>query len=655
MSKQYDASDIDVLKGLEPVKLRPGMYTRTTDPTHIVQEVIDNAADEALGGHARDITVTVHPDKSISVEDDGRGIPVDLHPTEGVPAVQVIFTVLHSGGKFKKGEGGSYQFSGGLHGVGVSVTNALSTRLEVDVKRAGATHRIVFADGEVIEPLVRTGDCGPRTHGTRVRVWPDPKYFDASDVSVPQLERLLRSKAVLLPGVTVTLIVEKGTDNVVKTWKYENGLADYLNELIGDDEAVCPVFSGEKYVKESGDDFTAGEGAAWAFSWVSDGSGMGESYVNLIPTPLGGTHEGGLRAGVFEAVKAFVDHHALLPRGVKLQPEDVWARVRYVLSGRLLDPAFQGQTKDKLTSREAFKLVSSMVKDPLEIWLNSHVEAGKAIAELAVKQALARQKSAQKVEKKKSSGVAVLPGKLTDCESDDVAKREIYLVEGDSAGGSAKLARNRETQAILPLRGKIKNTFEVGRDQLFSNNEVHDISVAVGIDPHGLDDTIPWDQLRYDKVIIMSDADVDGSHIQCLLLTLFYTHFPQLLLRGHVYVAQPPLFKVDVAAGGKNRPARKFYALDETERDGILERLANEGVKDTAITIGRFKGLGEMNPDQLRETTMQEETRRLVQFRHTPEELAQCRALFTLLMGKEESGERKSWMAAKGGTVDADI
>lgn len=652
--QNYDESSVRVLKGLEPVKERPGMYTRTTDPTHICQEVIDNAADEALGGFARKIAVTVHLDGSLTVEDDGRGIPVGLHPQEGVPVVELVFTRLHAGGKFNKKDGGAYAFSGGLHGVGVSVTNALSTRLEVEVKREGGVHKLVFAAGDVIEPLARIGDCGPRTSGTRVRVWPDGKYFESPRYSMPELERLLRAKAVLLPGVAVTLTIERPSGDEVKVWQYPEGLKSYLSELCGDDEPVAPLFSGEAYIGDDHEQFARGEGVQWAMAWFEDGA-SGESYVNLIPTPSGGTHEAGLRAGVFEAVKSFIDHHNLLPRGVKLMAEDVWSRVRFVLSARVLDPQFQGQTKDKLTSRDALKLISSLARDPVELWLNQHVEAGKRIAELAIRQAQSRLKSVKKVEKKKGSGVAVLPGKLTDCESEDIERNELFLVEGDSAGGSAKLARDKEYQAILPLRGKVLNSWETDKDQLFSNAEIHDISVAIGVDPHGVDDTPDLSSLRYGKIAILSDADVDGSHIQVLLLTLFFRHFPKLIEQGHIYIAQPPLFRVDVPGQGKNRPPRKLYALDESEMTAILDRLRSEGVKESAWSISRFKGLGEMNPEQLKDTTMNPDTRRLSRVQVRPGALAATRDMFIMLMGKGEASSRRSWMEAKGNEAEVDI
>lgn len=654
--KQYDESSFRVLKGLEPVRERPGMYTRTDSPTHIIQEVIDNAADEALAGFARKIHVTLHLDGSVTVADDGRGIPVGLHPEEGVPVVVLAYTRLHAGGKFDKREGNSaYAFSGGLHGVGVSVTNALSTRIEVEVKRDGKIHRIDFTDGgENIGEVRIEGDCGRQT-GTRVRVWPDPKYFESPRVPMNELERLLRSKAVLLSGVAVRLDIEQTTGPVLtKTWSYPEGLAGYLKELAGDVESVAPIFTGEKYAGKDDASFASGEGAAWALAWF-ESAVPSESYVNLIPTVNGGTHESGLRAGVFEALKSFIDHHTLLPRGVKLQQEDVCGKMSFVLSARLLDPQFQGQVKEKLNSREAVKLVSAQLRDPFEIWLNNHVEAGKAIAELSIKQALARQKSAQKVEKKKTSGVAVLPGKLSDCESEDIADNELFLVEGDSAGGSAKMARNKETQAILPLRGKVQNAWEIDPDRLLANAEIHDIAVALGVDAHRADSNPDLSGLRYGKVVIMSDADVDGAHIQTLLLTLFFRHFPKLIERGHVYVAQPPLYRVDVPAQGKKRPARRLYALDEGELTAIRDRLAQEGFKPEAIEIGRFKGLGEMNPDQLRETTMDPATRRVLPVHVRPEALEDTLRMFTLLMGKGEASGRRAWMEEKGDSVEADI
>ena len=654
---RYEESSIRVLKGLQPVRERPGMYTRTSDPTHIIAEVIDNAADEALSGHAARIDVRVHADHSVSVDDDGRGIPVGLHPEENVATVELVFTRLHAGGKFDKRDGqGAYAFSGGLHGVGVSVTNALSRRLEVEVRRDGKVYRIAFAGGDVEQKLKAVGTVGTRVSGTTVRVWPDPKYFDAPQVVVAELERLLRAKAVLLPGVKVTLHVEKGKDVRSRTWAYPKGLEGYLEELGGGASPVAPIFSGERYAgkPKEGDTFAEGEGAAWALAWYEEGGTEGESYVNLIPTAAGGTHEAGLRSALFEAVKSFVDHHGLLPRGARLSTEDVSAKLHFVLSARILDPQFQGQVKEKLTSRDALKLVAQVVRDPFEVWLNAHVEFGRRIADLAIQQALTRIKAAQKVEKKKGSGVAVLPGKLTDCESDDVSRREVFLVEGDSAGGSAKLARDKQYQAILPLRGKVLNTFEVERDRLFANTEIHDIAVAIGVDPHRDAGSADLRGLRYARIVIMADADVDGSHIKVLLLTLFFRHFPALIAGGHIHVANPPLYRVDVPASGK-RPARKLYALDDAELAAIEDRLTVEGVRRNAWSVGRFKGLGEMNPEQLWETTMNPETRRVVPVTVAPDQADEAMRIFAKLMGKAEAASRREWMEQYGNAVEVDI
>ncbi|WP_434778866.1 DNA topoisomerase IV subunit B [Neisseria sp. Ec49-e6-T10] len=655
MTNNYDEQSVRVLKGLEPVKERPGMYTRTEDPTHICQEAIDNAADEALGGFAKNIQVTIHLDGSLSVSDDGRGIPVGLHPTEHLPVAELVFTRLHAGGKFNKKDGGAYAFSGGLHGVGVSVTNALSTRLEVTIKRDGGIWHMAFAAGEVVEPLHQIGKCPVKETGTTVHVWPDAHYFESPKYSIPELERLLRAKAVLLQGAQFTLIQEDPEHNREKTWHYPNGLKSYLLELCANDAPIVPILEIQNYIGKDNEQFSEGEGAHFALTWLEEGATMGESYVNLIPTPSGGTHEAGLRQAVFTAMNHFMSHHGLLPRGVKIQTDDIFSHVRFVLSARLLDPQFQGQTKDKLTNRDALRLVAHIGTDPIELWLNQNTEAGKKIAELAIKQAQRRLNSAKKVEKKKGSSVAVLPGKLTDCESEDIRENELFLVEGDSAGGSAKLARDKFTQAILPLRGKVLNSFEVHQDQLFSNAEIHDISVAIGVDPHKPNDTVDLSGLRYGKIAILSDADVDGAHIQVLLLTLFFKHFPQLIKAGHIYVAQPPLFRVDVNAQGKNKPARKIYALDEQELDAILERLKKENIKETAMSISRFKGLGEMNPDQLKDTTMNPDTRRLLQVRIPEEALTDTKNTFVMLMGKGEASSRRAWMELRGNDVLADI
>jgi topoisomerase IV subunit B len=656
---QYSESSIKVLKGLEPVKQRPGMYTRTDNPLHMIQEVIDNASDEALGGHGHHIVVTMHTDGSVSVEDDGRGIPVGMHPEEKRPVVELVFTQLHAGGKFEKGSGGAYAFSGGLHGVGVSVTNALSKRMEVTVWRDKQISTLAFEAGFVVEPLkTKIAPMGDRPNGTRVRAWPDGKYFDSAQIPMAELQRLLRSKAVLLPGVKVTLIQEKGGEP--QTWLYTQGLKGYLDEAMaqsGHSPVVIPAFDGEHFAdpnRAGEDSFAEGEGASWVVAWTEEGAPVRESYVNLIPTPAGGTHESGLRDGLFNAVKSFIDIHALQPKGVKLMPEDVFARASFVLSAKVLDPQFQGQIKERLNSRDAVRLVSGFVKSALDLWLNQHVDYGRKLAELVIKQAQARTRAGQKVEKKKSSGVAVLPGKLTDCESEDIAMNEIFLVEGDSAGGSAKMGRNKEYQAILPLRGKVLNTWEAERDRLFANNEVHDIAVAIGVDPHGNNDEPDMSNLRYGKICILSDADVDGAHIQVLLLTLFYKHFPKLMERGHVYIARPPLFRVDAPARGK-KPAQKLYALDEGELKAIEDKLRKEGLREGSWQISRFKGLGEMNAEQLWDTTLNPDTRRLLPV--TEGALGEVETVKTMdmLMGKSESGARKTWLEERGNEVEADI
>jgi topoisomerase-4 subunit B len=651
---RYDEQSIKVLKGLEPVRARPGMYTRTDSPMHIVQEMIDNAADEALAGFARRVSVTLHKDGSVSVEDDGRGIPVGPHPVEKASTLEVVFTRLHAGGKFDKKGGGAYAFSGGLHGVGVSVTNALSKRLEVRVKRDGAVYEIAFEGGEVASKLKKTGTAPPRAAGTWVRAWPDPKYFDTVKIRREDLEMVLRAKAVLLPGLRVTLADEASKQE--REWRYEGGLSAYLQErLDGADGYVSPIFAGESYCGPGDTQYAEGEGAAWAIAWAEAG-GEGESFVNLIPTVLGGTHEAGLRNAVYESIKEFCEHHELLTRGVSLQSEDAWKPLKYLLSARILDPQFQGQTKERLSSRESVKLVASRVKDPLDAWLNQNVEDGKRIAQLAIAAAVSRQKAGKVVEKRRGSGVAILPGKLTDCESQDMTRNEVFLVEGDSAGGSAKQGRDRQYQAILPLKGKVLNTFEVDAKELYANAEVHDIAVALGIDPHGIDapDSV-LEGLRYGKVIIMADADVDGAHIQTLLLTLFYRHFPKLIELGHVFVAQAPLYSIRVAPHAKVKSERRLYALDEAEREQILAKVRDEGVKDTQIHIGRFKGLGEMNPEQLRETTMHPDTRRLIEMRLAPGERDKAQDIFKLLMAKGEAAGRRAWMEEKGHTVEADL
>ena len=648
----YSESSIRVLKGLEPVKQRPGMYTRTDTPLHILQEVIDNAADEALAGFGKKIRVTLHADGSISVEDDGSGIPFGLHPEEKASVLELVFTQLHAGGKFDKGKAGAYSFSGGLHGVGVSVTNALSRRMEVTSYREGTVATMTFAGGDVAQKLHQRKQAeNDRKHGTTVRVWPDPGYFESAALPMGELEHLLRSKAVLMPGVTVQLADERKKDT--QSWQYKGGLRDYLEQTLPADPMI-PVFEGDGYVDNQSDTFAEGEGVQWAVAFTEEGAPVRESYVNLIPTTAGGTHDSGLREGLFQAVKSFIDMHALQPKGVKLMPEDVFARASYVLSAKVLDPQFQGQIKERLNSRDALRLVCHFVRPALELWLNAHVDHGRRLAELVIKAAQSRQRASQKIEKRKGSGVAVLPGKLTDCESRDIAMNELFLVEGDSAGGSAKMGRNKETQAVLPLRGKVLNTWEVERDLLFKNTEVHDIAVAIAVDPHGPSDDADLSGLRYGKICILSDADVDGSHIQVLLLTLFFRHFPRLIEAGHVYVARPPLFRVDTPARGK-KPASREYALDERELQAILDKLHKEGVSEGKWTISRFKGLGEMSAEQLWETTLNPDTRRLLQVRLGTLDWLQTSTHMARLMGKGEAAARRELMETFANAVAIDI
>jgi topoisomerase IV subunit B len=645
----YSEASIRVLKGLEPVKQRPGMYTRTDHPLHIIQEVLDNAADEALAGQCKNIYVTQHSDGSISVEDDGRGIPVGLHPDEQVPVVEIVFTRLHAGGKFDKASGGAYSFSGGLHGVGVSVTNALSKRLEVTVWREGGEHSVVFQDGEVVQalkskPMLKAERApGERVRsekhtGTRVRSWPNPKYFDAAVFPVAELHHLLRAKAVLLGGLQVHYCDEKSGKTL--SWQFKEGLRSYLQESLiasGASDPIIPLFEGEQYMDAHHDTFAEGEGVQWVVAFSEEGALLRESYVNLISTSAGGTHEAGLRDGLFGAVKSFVEIHNLLPKGVKLLPEDVFARASFVLSAKVLDPQFQGQVKERLNSRDALRLVSNLTKPVLELWLNQHVDYGKRLADLVIRQAQARSRALQKVEKKKSSGVAVLPGKLTDCESSDIGRNEVFLVEGDSAGGSAKMGRDKEFQAILPLRGKVLNSWE-----------------TIGVDPHGPNDAPNLTQLRYGRICILSDADVDGSHIQVLLLTLFYKHFPKLVELGHIYIAKPPLFRVDVPAQGK-RPLRKIYCLDEGELKHVEDKLRKEGVREGLWSISRFKGLGEMNAEQLWETTMNPETRRFLQVGFAAIGAEATNERFDMLMGRNEASSRRTWLERRGNEAEVDV
>jgi topoisomerase-4 subunit B len=624
---QYSASSIEVLSGLEPVRKRPGMYTDTSRPNHLVQEVVDNSVDEALAGHASSITVRLFEDGGIEVADDGRGMPIDIHPEHGVSGVELILTRLHAGGKFSNA---SYKFSGGLHGVGVSVVNALSRRLEVEVLRDGSRHAVAFEHGEPVSHLSVIGSVGKRNTGTVLRFWPEASYFDSPRLAVGRLKHLLRAKAVLCPGLKVTLMEADGTQS---EWQYEDGLRDYLAQAT-DGYEVLPQ---SPFVGHFADDE---QGVDWAIQWLPEGGeSLMESYVNLIPTPQGGTHVNGLRAGLLEALREFCEYRSLLPRGVKLTAEDLWERVAYVLSVKMLDPQFAGQTKERLSSRTVAGFVSGVVKDAFSLWLNHHVDQAEALAELVISAAQRRQKSARKVARKKVTAGPALPGKLADCSGQDPATSELFLVEGDSAGGSAKQARNRESQAILPLRGKILNTWEVESHDIYGSQEVHDIAVAIGMDPASDDLT----KLRYHKICILADADSDGLHIATLLCALFVRHFPALVDAGHVYVAMPPLYRIDL---GKE----VFYALDESEKAAILRRL--EGKRGT-VNVQRFKGLGEMSPLQLRETTMAVETRRLVQL--TREEGDGTMEMMDMLLAKKRASDRKSWLEDYGNLADIEV
>ena len=619
----YDAKDIEVLTGLDPVRKRPGMYTDTSRPNHLAQEVIDNSVDEALAGHARRIDVTLHKDGSLSVCDDGRGMPVDIHPEQGLPGVEVILSTLHAGGKFSND---NYQFSGGLHGVGVSVVNALSNVLEVTVKRDGKVHQMSFANGEKTTDLKVIDTCGQRNTGTILRFWPNANYFDSIKFSLSRLRHVLRAKAVLCGGLTVSFYDENTEDS--DEWFYEDGLKDYLSGALHGWE-VLPL---EPFI---GNFSAENEAAEWAVQWLPDvGELVQESYVNLIPTSQGGTHVNGMRTGLLEAIREFCEFRNLLPRGIKLAPDDIWDRCTYVLSAKLADPQFSGQTKDRLSSREVAAFVSGVVKDAFSLWLNQHTDEAEKLAELCINSAQRRMRASKKVVRKKVTQGPALPGKLADCSSAEPELCEIFLVEGDSAGGSAKQARNRENQAIMPLRGKILNTWEVDSQEILGSQEVHDISVALGIDPTADD----LESLRYHKICILADADSDGLHIATLLCALFVRHFRPLVSYGHVYVAMPPLFRIDV---GKD----VFYALDEAEKQGILDRIQAEK-KRGKINVQRFKGLGEMNPLQLRETTMDPDTRRLVQL--TLEHGDDTNQVMDMLLSKKRASDRREWLEIKG-------
>ena len=619
----YNAKDIEVLTGLDPVRKRPGMYTDTTRPNHLAQEVIDNSVDEALAGFAKQIEVTLHSDGSLSVLDDGRGMPVDLHPEQNKPGVEVILSTLHAGGKFTND---NYQFSGGLHGVGVSIVNALSTSLEVTVKRDGKVHQMLFSGGEKTTELRVIESCGQRNTGTNLRFWPDGKYFDAIRFSVSRLRYVLRAKAVLCAGLKVSFFDENTNES--EEWCFADGLKDYLIESSPDTQ----VLPEEPFIGKTS---SPTESVDWAIQWLPEGGEIiQESYVNLIPTTQGGTHVNGMRTGLLDAMREFCEFRSLLPRGIKLAPDDIWEKVSFVLSVKLTDPQFSGQTKDRLSSREVAGIVSGVLKDSFSLWLNQHVLEGEGLAALFISSAQRRLKAGKKIIRKKITQGPALPGKLADCSSVDPKMCEIFLVEGDSAGGSAKQARNRENQAIMPLRGKILNTWEIDSQEILASQEVHDISIALGVDP--ADENLQG--LRYDKICILADADSDGLHIATLLCALFVRHFRSLVVRGHVYVAMPPLFRIDV---GKD----VYYALDEAEKESIIERIKIAG-KSSKISVQRFKGLGEMNPSQLRETTMNADTRRLVQL--TLDSNENTNHLMDMLLSKKRSPDRRVWLEDKG-------
>ncbi|WOH37200.1 DNA topoisomerase IV subunit B [Thalassotalea fonticola] len=629
MTDQYNSESIEVLSGLDPVRRRPGMYTDTVRPNHLGQEVIDNSVDEALAGHAQNIQVILHEDQSLEVIDDGRGMPTDIHPEEGVPGVELIFCRLHAGGKFS---GDNYQFSGGLHGVGISVVNALSNRVEVTVKRNQQVFEMAFEHGEKVSDLTVVGEVGKRNTGTRVRFWPDASYFDSHKFSVSKLIHILKAKAVLCPGLNI-----KFNDKVSNTkhqWCYQNGLKDYLVEAL------------KGYVSLPEEPFIGAftsthEAVDWAVCWLPEGGeSVGESYVNLIPTIQGGTHVNGLRQGLLDSMREFCEFRNLIPRGLKLTPDDIWDKCSYILSVKIQDPQFAGQTKERLSSRQCAAFVSGVVKDSFSLWLNEHTEIAEALAEFCISNAQRRLRASKKVVRKKVTQGPALPGKLTDCGSGEPERTELFLVEGDSAGGSAKQARDRDFQAIMPLRGKILNSWEVESGQILASQEIHDISVALGIDP----DSEDLSTLRYGKICILADADSDGLHIATLLCALFTQHFLPLVQAGHVFVAMPPLYRIDI---GKE----VFYALDEQEKDGVLDRIEAEK-KRGKVNVQRFKGLGEMNPLQLRETTMDPNTRRLVQL--TVDDFDVTMELMDMLLSKKRSGDRKEWLQDKGNLVDFD-
>ena len=629
MSSRYNAADIEVLSGLEPVKRRPGMYTDTSRPNHLAQEVVDNSVDEALAGHAKTVEVIVHTDGSVEVSDDGRGMPVDIHPEEGIPGVELILTRLHAGGKFSNR---NYAFSGGLHGVGVSVVNALSEKVEVTIRRDGQVYRMDFKHGDRASELKVTGSVPKKQTGTTVRFWPEAKYFDTSKISLPKLKHVLRAKAVLCAGLTVRLLDEASGET--DTWYYEDGLRDYLRSMLGDTLYLPENLYLGSLKRDTGT-------VDFALAWAPDGELTQESYVNLIPTIQGGTHVNGLRSGLTDALREFCEIRNLLPRGIKLAPEDVWDRLCFVLSLKMQDPQFSGQTKERLSSRDAAGFVENAAHDGFSLFLNQHVELGERIAQIAIERATLRLKAEKQIVRKKITQGPALPGKLADCASSDLTRTELFLVEGDSAGGSAKQARDKDFQAILPLRGKILNTWEVESGQVLASEEVHNLAIAIGCDP-GKDDL---SGLRYGKVIILADADSDGLHIATLLSALFIKHFPALVREGHAFVAMPPLFRVDVGR-------QAFYCLDEGERDAMLAKIEREKMKG-AVNVTRFKGLGEMNPPQLRESTIHPDTRRLVQLTVASED--GTAPLMDMLLSKKRASDRKEWLETKGDLASLEV
>ncbi|WP_340678461.1 DNA topoisomerase IV subunit B [Paraglaciecola sp.] len=628
MSNQYNADAIEVLNGLDPVKRRPGMYTDTTRPNHLSQEVIDNSVDEALGGYATSIKVVLYEDQSLSCTDDGRGMPVDIHPEEKISGVELIMTKLHAGGKFSNK---NYQFSGGLHGVGISVVNALSKRVEVSIRRDGNVYNMAFENGDKVEELHVVDTCGKRNTGTKVHFWPDPQYFDSAKFSVTKLLHILRAKAVLCPGLRIRF--DNKMTNETHEWYFEDGLRDYLVQAVKD--YITLPADGPFVGSISGNN----EAADWAVVWLPEGGELTtESYVNLIPTAQGGTHVNGLRQGLLESMREFCEFRNLMPRGVKLTPEDIWDRCSYILSTKMQDPQFAGQIKERLSSRQAAAFVSGVVKDAFSLWLNRHTDIAELLADMCIENAQTRLRKSKKVARKKVTQGPALPGKLTDCSTQDTSRSELFLVEGDSAGGSAKQARDRDFQAIMPLRGKILNSWEVDSSQVLASQEIHNISVALGIDP----DSTDLSGLRYNKICILADADSDGLHIATLLCALFVKHFRTLVNEGHVYVAMPPLYRIDV---GKE----VYYALDDSEKQGVLDRIVAEN-KRGKVNVQRFKGLGEMNPLQLRETTMDPNTRRLVQL--TVDDAEGMLEMMDMLLSKKRAPDRKEWLESKGNMAE---